>query len=144
MSAVSSANQSASQLPVIDIQGLLAEKGGQDAVVDSIIKACESTGFFYIKTGVSSSLIARLELGANRFFSKSIEEKEKSTITGKKKRAMKLRMSLSYVIMNDEQRKTVGCPSIAPKVIGSSPIVGSVDVQISKSELIAPLRCAAS
>jgi isopenicillin N synthase-like dioxygenase len=77
MSTVSSANQSASQLPVIDIQSLLAEKEGQDAVVDSIKKACESTGFFYIKTGVSPSLIARLELGAHRFFSKSVEEKEK-------------------------------------------------------------------
>ena len=68
-----------SLFPVIDIRELLLRDGDAKALREcgeQLVKACENTGFFYVRTGVRPGLIESLSDAAHKFFALSTEEKE--------------------------------------------------------------------
>lgn len=74
-------------LPVIDIEAMLIDPGGNHTqVYDAVRQACERTGFFYVKTGTSVDLLENLQRASHAFFRLPMEEKE-SIAMHKSKRA---------------------------------------------------------
>lgn len=70
---------SSPEVPVIDIQPLIRQQAGQEAVADQIGRACRENGFFYISGhGVSESLQSHLEQMSQAFF--ALPESEKMQI----------------------------------------------------------------
>lgn len=67
---------SATGIPIIDIQALMAHTDEQQAVADKIGEACRQNGFFYIVGhGISEALQSRLERLSRQFFAQPLESK---------------------------------------------------------------------
>ncbi|MBI1816269.1 MAG: isopenicillin N synthase family oxygenase [Deltaproteobacteria bacterium] len=65
-----------SQVPIIDIGALVAERGDSRNVATQIAQACRECGFFYIVGhGVDEELQRRLEKLSRKFFAQDIETK---------------------------------------------------------------------
>lgn len=76
MSQLASAGGDFFQIPIIDIQPLVAGGAGQAAVAAQIGQACRESGFFYIVGhGVDASLQQRLEQLSRQFFAQPLDRK---------------------------------------------------------------------
>ena len=80
------ASSSENALPIIDIKDMLGDPDGEHwDVFDAIKQACERTGFFYVRTGISEGLIENLERVSREFFDLPDNEKEKIAMHKSKK-----------------------------------------------------------
>jgi isopenicillin N synthase-like dioxygenase len=65
-----------SQVPVIDVSGLISRSPGRQAVADALGRACREVGFFYVVGhGVDPALQRRLEEESRRFFAQDLDSK---------------------------------------------------------------------